>query len=67
MCHFCERYDLAKEVCSGSEHKTLFTVALVDHMITTNGPKGRTVRYDADGVGFPLKFCPECGKKLVED
>lgn len=67
MCKFCEEYGIMKEVSLESAFPVYFSVALIDHMIVGGKPKGRTTHYMKDGVGFPLNFCPECGKKLLED
>lgn len=67
MCKFCEEYGIMKEISLGSEFPVFFSAALIDHMIVRGELKGRTTHYMKDGIGFPLKFCPECGKNLVED
>lgn len=29
--------------------------------------RSRKIHYMKNGIGYPLRFCPECGKKLLED
>ena len=49
------------------KHCTEYTVALVRHSWFQKRGKrsaGRTVDYRYRGLGFKLKYCPECGKWL---
>lgn len=68
-CSFCKEFksylECAEQMMKDG-YRCSYTAALVETM-TYDGSKsnGRTVAYKHDGVGFPLNFCPECGKKLA--
>jgi len=69
-CRFCEAVKLQKFF--GERHsapqgiETVLAVALVSHSVIDGQKRGRSTDYMKDGDGFPLNFCPVCGKK-VED
>lgn len=74
-CKFCEALQLWKNIHSMNEpasedlgkHKYEYTAALViHHWYEKRGKRSasRTVDYRNRGLGFKLKFCPECGKKV---
>lgn len=67
MCRFCERFKSSLCVTKHLDFSVQYSVALVVHPIVDVELKCRTVHYMKDGVGFPLNYCPECGKKLLED
>ena len=64
-CSFCEMYDINQEINKHhSEFPTTFRAAIV-HVNTIRGQKVRThINYIKNGLGAPLRYCPECGKKL---
>lgn len=67
-CPFCERIEDGKKYERLFLHECeeyIFTVAFVEH-IKRNGHilKGRTTDYMQDGKGYPLNYCPVCGKKV---
>ena len=64
-CSFCEMYDINQEINKHhSEFPTTFWAAIV-HVNTIRGQKVRTrISYIKNGLGAPLRYCPECGKKL---
>lgn len=66
MCKFCEEYNLMQEMATQSEIPLHFSAALLDHLEVNGDLRGKTTHYMKDGVGFPLKFCPECGKNLED-
>ena len=67
MCSFCQRYSEMKDVELYSNFPLSYSVALIDHMVYNGEPRGRTAHYMKDGIGFPLHYCPECGRKMTED
>lgn len=66
MCKFCDEYNLMQEIGERSKIPLHFSAALIDHLEVNGELNGRTVHYMKNGVGFPLKFCPECGKDLED-
>lgn len=65
MCSFCEEMEILRE-CRRDEYKIVTSVAIVDDYLTNGKSRGRTIHYKIKGKGFPLRFCPECGKKLED-
>lgn len=69
-CPFCEAVKLQKffnERHSKPEGiENVLAVALVSHSVINGQKRGRSTDYMKDGEGFPLNFCPVCGKR-VED
>jgi len=66
-CSFCEeiKFYLALDKWQADvDLYHAYTAALVQTTIYKGENRGRTVCYKKNGVGFPMKFCPECGKKL---
>lgn len=69
FCSFCESlnvYRFLSERFDVPGKETRQTVALVDG-VYRKGRKtieSRTVNYREKGRGFPLNFCPECGRRL---
>lgn len=62
MCSFCEKTEIIRKYRS-PDYKTVLSVAIVDDIGLDGNNRGRTTHYKAKGNGFPLRFCPECGKK----
>lgn len=67
-CKFCEAIELQRFI---SEHhgkpaeiESVLSVALVSHSVIDGHLRGRTTDYMKNGKGYPLKFCPECGKEI---
>ena len=70
-CRFCkslkfkkklnaERTELEKQL-----FKEKYTVALVNRTLGPYGKCGRITDYGFRGCGYPLKYCPMCGKKIA--
>ena len=74
-CKFCESFEFEKQIHNDPRLKQAYNVALVIHQWRADRPKstaGRTVDYRHKGLGYKLKYCPECGinlrnKKKVEE
>ena len=75
-CAFCEKLALVKRVNRirnkgrDKDERLLaeFTIALVERNWYKDMPKrnaGRTTYFRNRGIGFRLKYCPECGKKVT--
>lgn len=64
MCKFCKQYELMQEISERFEYPRMFSVALIDHMKFEGKLKNWTTHYMKGGIGFPLRFCPECGKQI---
>lgn len=45
--------------------KVKYTVALVKRTLGPYGNCSRTTDYGFRGCGYPLNFCPMCGKKIA--
>lgn len=66
MCSFCEKVEiLRKWEYEEKETKVILSAALVEEMLVDRRRRG-TIFFKNEGVGFPLRFCPECGKKLED-
>ena len=76
-CQFCESFELWKSIEKRNKkekaEKSLtwrfeITTALVIHSwikeIRTKRHASRVTDFRNQGLGFKLRFCPECGKKL---
>lgn len=66
MCKFCEEYAFMLELPCPDGTNRERTVAIVEWSIIEKKRRGRTVTFKHNGVGFSLKYCPECGKKLAK-
>jgi len=70
-CRFCKSLEFMKELnARGTEldkqlFKVKYTVALVKRTLGPYGKCGRTTDYGFRGFGYPLKYCPMCGKKIA--
>lgn len=67
MCRFCERFNSALSDAVRSELPYTYSAAFIDHVVIDGKMRSRTIHYMRDGIGFPLNYCPECGKKLTPD
>lgn len=67
-CSFCERLAHRKQadMAFTEDVEIKYTVAIVQSIKRNGHSDGRTVCYKANGIGYPLKFCPECGKPINE-
>lgn len=78
-CVFCTALKLTKRIHKFSAERAIldnpelgkycseYTVALVQHTwYKAYGKRhaGRTVDYRHRGLGYKLRYCPECGRKL---
>ena len=66
-CSFCKKYGLYTRLDRMSKNKVImneYTVAMIQSTYCNGRESGRTFLFKKDGSGFPLNFCPECGKKL---
>lgn len=66
MCRFCQDFEFSTSLAVRSEFPYTYSVAYLDHVIVGGKIRSRTIHYMKNGIGYPLRFCPECGKKLVE-
>lgn len=73
MCKFCESLEFSKEVNRAvlSKYDMCYSAVYLDYVIDEEGnTRMKNTHYMSNkpgsGIGFPLNFCPECGKKLVE-
>lgn len=64
-CSFCEIYDIHQEI---NKHHSEFPTILRAVILKVHTMRGQKVRtgtdYIKNGLGAPLRYCPECGKKL---
>ena len=67
MCKFCEDFEFSVSLSVKGKHTYTYSVAYLDHVIVGGKVRSRTIHYMKNGIGYPLRFCPECGKKLLED
>lgn len=66
-CSFCERLNLYRQINqhdTNNDIKRIYTAAIVENTEYKERIRGHSVCYNEYGIGFPLNFCPECGKKL---
>lgn len=75
-CKFCQTLDDHKEYVEKfakkdespeiGKYRIKFTAALVIHSWWTKvkNKNGRITDYMKNGRGYPLNYCPECGRKL---
>lgn len=45
----------------------MFTAALVSYAVVNGRKCGRTTDYMKDGKGYPLNYCPSCGKRVKNE
>ncbi len=70
-CRFCESLEFKKNLKAMRTElekqlfKEKYTVALVSRTFGPYGNCGRTIDYGFRGCGYPLKYCPICGKKIT--
>ena len=70
-CRFCKSLEFMKELNARRTEldkqlfKVKYTVALVERTLGPYGKCGRTTDYGFRGCGYPLKYCPMCGEKIV--
>lgn len=65
MCKFCESFEFSTSLTVKSEFPYTYSVAYIDHVIIDGRLRSQTIHYMKNGIGYPLRFCPECGKKLL--
>ena len=73
-CPFCESLKMRKQIHrrsnknrEGPKYLAEYTVAIVERNWFEDMPKrnaGRTTAYRNRGIGYPLNYCPSCGKKV---
>lgn len=66
MCKFCGHYKFLEDL------RKSITIFTVDSLYTATHAfvDGEMVLYNApcmEDIGFPINYCPECGKKLVTE
>ena len=62
-CVFCKNFDEYYDLYKNKD--IAWKVALVIHTKGSGGEyRGRTTDYNVRGIGYKLKYCPECGRKL---
>jgi len=70
-CRFCKSLEFKKELDARRDKlekqlfKKKYTVAIVDRILGPYGRRGRITDYGFRGCGYPLKYCPMCGKKIT--
>jgi hypothetical protein len=70
-CPFCKAITLQRDIeerfskPAGIEIK--LSVALVSHAVVNGRENGRTTDYMKRGKGFPLEYCPSCGKRVKNE
>lgn len=67
-CPFCEAIEVQRFI---EEHqgkplgfRMALSVALVSYAVVNGRKSGRTTDYMKGGKGYPLNYCPSCGKYL---
>lgn len=65
-CPFCKAVELQRKLENLLEFETVLSAALVSHVIVNGERRGRTTDFMQSGKGYPLRFCPSCGKPLME-
>ena len=67
-CVFCASLEDHKEIDRSFKVDVVYKVALVRHSkkLEKKGYFGRSTDYNVKGIGFKLKYCPECGRKINE-
>lgn len=65
MCRFCDDFEFTASLGEQSKLNYTYSVAYLNHVIEDGKLRSRTEYFMKDGVGYPLNFCPECGKKLL--
>lgn len=70
-CPFCEAIALQRFIEERHSKPAGFGMALSAALISyavVNGRKcGRTTDYMKDGKGYPLNYCPSCGKRVKNE
>lgn len=64
MCKFCESFEFSTSSTNKLDIPYTYSVAYLDHVIIDGRIRSRTIHYMEDGIGYPLRFCTECGKQL---
>lgn len=70
-CPFCEMIE-AQRFIEEHQGKPLgfqiaLSVALVSYVVINGHKSGRTTDYMKGGKGYPLNYCPSCGKHLKNE
>lgn len=67
-CKFCEAIErqefISERHCTPAGIGNVLSVALVSHSVIDGHLRGRSTDYMKNGKGYPLKFCPECGRRV---
>ena len=67
-CPFCEAIALQRfiEECHSKPagFGMALSAALVSYAVVNGRKCGRTTDYMKDGKGYPLNYCPSCGKRV---
>lgn len=70
-CLFCEAIALQRFIEEHHSKPAGFGMALSAALVScavVNGRKcGRTTDYMKDGKGYPLNYCPSCGKRVKNE
>lgn len=70
-CPFCEAIALQRFIEGHHSKPAGFGMALSAALVfyaVVNGRKcGRTTDYMKDGKGYPLNYCPSCGKRVKNE
>lgn len=70
-CPFCEavalQRDIAERFSKPAGIGTKLSVALVTYALVNGRECGRSTNYMKRGKGFPLEYCPSCGKRVKNE
>lgn len=73
MCQFCEALQTHRQIDTilkkeDPDLDVRYTAAIVRRIFIKGrtGCRGTSTDYRNRGIGFTMKFCPECGRKLTK-
>ena len=70
-CPFCEAIALQRILEEPASKPAGFVMdysdALVSYAVVNGRKCGRTTDYMKDGKGYPLNYCPSCGKRVKNE
>ena len=67
ICPFCESVEDEKKFIKKyvmPDERRILSVALVKHAMINGKRRGRVTDYMKNGKGYPLNYCPVCGKRI---
>lgn len=70
-CPFCEAIALQRFIEERHSKPAGFgmalSAALISYTVVKGRKCGRTTDYMKDGKGYPLNYCPSCGKRVKNE